>query len=502
MDIPEQSRRAVLSTMGASATAALLSAGATTTAATETTRQTSVPNGVAEVIRAEDGDDFELPYLLYRPESRDDSERPLYVKTHNSPDSATTDDLIEQLIGGGTVMRRPDLAGAAANRFPAIVPGFPRTPNDGPDYIQSLTLPSYKSDLVRSGYKLDDISNDSFSKETLTRVDEQLLAMIDDAKARLSDESYQVADQIHMSGFSAASTFANRFAFLYPDEVRAIGAGGNTIHPLPKASHDGTTLPFPLGTADYKELTGRSFDLDAWAAIDRYIFVGRQDQPLPENDTGGYYEPPRYRETVREVFGMNRVTERYPFVKSQYNEFSDNAVFQIFDDIGHSIDGRMEEAMVGYHRRQKHQAYGPQFEQRVEAPPQTVAVGETFRVRVSARNLGTDPTTVTLALAVDDETVESTDVEVQSETDESAEFEYAFSSPGEYTVEVSGASTETYEVLAEQQETETQQATEAEATTAQPETVSDDQPGFGVVQALLASGGAGYLLKQRLSDDE
>jgi hypothetical protein len=135
MDIPEQSRRAVLSTVGASATAALLSAGATTTAATETTRQTSVPNGVAEVIRAEDGDDFELPYLLYRPESRDDSERPLYVKTHNSLDSATTDELIEQLIGGPTVMRRPDLAGAVANQFPAIVPGFPRTPNDGPDYI-------------------------------------------------------------------------------------------------------------------------------------------------------------------------------------------------------------------------------------------------------------------------------------------------------------------------------------------------------------------------------
>ncbi len=494
--------------MGASATAALLSAGATTTAATETTRQTSVPNGVAEVIRAEDGDDFELPYLLYRPESRDDSERPLYVKTHNSPDSATTD----ELIGGPTVMRRPDLAGAVANRFPAIVPGFPRTPNDGPDYIQSLTLPSYKSDLVGRAYKLDDISNDSFSKETLTRVDEQLLAMIDDAKARLADESYQVADQIHMSGFSAACTFANRFAFLYPDEVRAIAAGGSILLPIPKASHDGTTLPFPLGTADYEELTGRSFDREAWATIDRYIFLGRDDQPLPETDNRGYYEPPRYRETVREVFGMNRVTERYPFVKSQYNEFSDNAVFQIFDDIGHSIDGRMEEAMVGYHRRQKHQAYGPQFEQRVEAPPQTVTVGETFRVRVSARNLGADPATVTLALAVNGETVESTDVEVQSEAVESADFEYAFSSAGEDTVSVSGASTETFEVVAEPQQTEeptessaaTEQATETatDTQTPQPETVSDDQPGFGVVQALLASGGVGYLLKQRLSDDD
>ena len=315
-----------------------------------------------------------------------------------------------------------------------------------------------------------------------------------------------------MSGFSAACTFANRFAFLYPDEVRAIGAGGNTIHPLPKASHDGTTLPFPLGTADYEELTGRSFDREAWAAIDRYIFLGRDDQPLPETDNRGYYEPPRYRETVREVFGMNRVTERYPFVKSQYNEFSDNAVFQIFDDIGHSIDGRMEEAMVGYHRRQKHQAYGPQFEQRVEAPPQTVTVGETFRVRVSARNLGADPATVTLALAVNGETVESTDVEVQSEAVESADFEYAFSSAGEDTVSVSGASTETFEVVAEPQQTEeptessaaTEQATETatDTQTPQPETVSDDQPGFGVVQALLASGGVGYLLKRRLSEDD
>jgi hypothetical protein len=41
-----------------------------------------------------------------------------------------------------------------------------------------------------------------------------------------------------------------------------------------------------------------------------------------------------------------------------------------------------------------------------------------------------------------------------------------------------------------------------EKPTTQPKTVSDDQPGFGVIQALLASGEIDYLVKQRLSDDD
>ncbi|MFC7043766.1 hypothetical protein ACFQJB_13675 [Halonotius sp. GCM10025705] len=94
-------------------------------------------------------------------------ERPLYVKPHNHPEAADRDALREQLIGGLTAARHPTFVGARRNGYPGIVPGFPRTPNDGPDYIQTLALPSYRSELFDESYQLDSIATETFSAESL-----------------------------------------------------------------------------------------------------------------------------------------------------------------------------------------------------------------------------------------------------------------------------------------------------------------------------------------------
>ena len=292
---------------------------------------------------------FYHPYLLFIPDVNKTTERPLYVEPLNSLEATDRGQLDRQLVNS---YQDKKFAGARRNGYPGIVAGFPRTPNDGPDYIQTLALPSYQSELFSDKYQLDEIAIDAFSAKSLRRVDEQLLAMISDAKSRLASEPYPIAEKIHMSGFSASNTFSNRFAFLYPNRVRTLTTGGSSVVPLPKASHNDVSLPYPLGTADYKDLTGREFDKDAWADINRYIYVGREDQPLPSTDNRGYYSGSgRYPNKAETVFGKNRVTERFPFVKSQYNSASDNATFEIFDGIGHSIDQRMEDAIVSFHRQ-------------------------------------------------------------------------------------------------------------------------------------------------------
>ncbi len=300
-----------------------------------------------KIIEPDPDSGFYHPYLLYYPDVSRTFERPLYVEPLNNREATSRKDVIRQLV---STVGGPVFAGARQNGYPGIIPGFPRTPNDGPDYIQTLALPSYRSELFSENYQLNELATESFSAESLTRIDEQLLAMITDAKSRLESEPYPVADKIHMSGFSASTTFSNRFAFLYPDKVRTLTTGGSCVLPIPKATVEETSLPYPLGTADYTQLTGKEFDRDSWGNINRYIYVGREDQPLPSTDPTSYYNSGRYEDKVEAVFGVNRVTERFQFVKSQYNEVSDSSTFEIYDGIGHNVDDRMEDAIVDFHQ--------------------------------------------------------------------------------------------------------------------------------------------------------
>lgn len=223
-----------------------------------------------KLVEADPEAGFYHPYLLYRPNLKQDSERPLYVEPLNAPAVSDRKELHNQLISS---LDGKTFAGARRNEYPGIIAGFPRTENDGPDHIQTLTLPSYRPELFTSHYRLDNLATKEFSAKSLTRVDKQLLAMIEDAKSRLQSESYSIADKVHMSAFSGGGHFCNRFAFLHPTEVRTLTTGAADILPLPKNSHDATVLPYPLGTADYEELTGREFNKEAWAKINRYIYI-------------------------------------------------------------------------------------------------------------------------------------------------------------------------------------------------------------------------------------
>ena len=351
-----------------------------------------------QIIEANPQAGFRLPYLLYQPEVSGDIERPLYVKPNNDTAVTTREELVTQLI---TAVDSAPFAGAVQNGFPGIIPGFPRTSNDGPDYIQTLTLPSYKSELISPNYRLDNLATDAFNADKLRRIDKQLLAMIEDAKNRLAAEPYPVADKIHMSGFSASTTFSNRFAFLYPDMVRTLTTGGSCVLPVPTNSINGTSLPYPLGTADYTQLTNKEFDEESWANIDRYIYVGREDQPLPGTDSRSYYYGSgRYTDTAESVFGINRVTERFPFVKSQYTEASDQATFEIYDGVGHRISQAMEDTLTTFH-----QTNAPVNDVRlsnVHLQPTTIGSSQSHTLTFDVENLSADGQPDTFSIAIPD----------------------------------------------------------------------------------------------------
>lgn len=321
-----------------------------------------IQGGRVELVESKPDEGFNFPYLLFLPDDAAEQTLPLHVTTHNSPPAENTVELREQLADRA---HHPIFAPARDNQHPGIVAGFPRTENDDPDQIQTMALPSHNQGPTPSQYSLSGVSTSEFSADSLERVDQQLIAMADDARKELADKPYSLTEKFHMSGFSAAKTFAHRFAILHPTEVEAISSGGGPPLILPASSHNGTELPYPLGTADYEKLTGREFDREAWGEIYQYITVGEEDQPLPGPDSRGYFPGSvRYPDRAEEVFGVNRVTERFPFVEKEYTKVSDSVEFEIYDGVDHTIPDRLASDMIAFHA--EHAPEPPQTESEPE----------------------------------------------------------------------------------------------------------------------------------------
>jgi|SRR5215469_2890118 len=121
----------------------------------------------------------------------------------------------------------------------------------------------------------------------LSRIDLQLLGMIQHARELLRSLGILTKPKIFMDGFSASGCFVNRFTALHPEAVRALAAGGiNGLPIFPLEAYRGNKLPYPIGVADLKELTGTPFDAESYKRVSQYLYMGSLDpkDTLPFSD--------------------------------------------------------------------------------------------------------------------------------------------------------------------------------------------------------------------------
>ena len=77
----------------------------------------------------------------------------------------------------------------------------------------------------------------------LARPDLQLLAMVDEARRSLREQGVQTDEKFLIQGYSASGMFANRFAVLHPERVKAVSAGAPGGWPIaPLTSFNGENL--------------------------------------------------------------------------------------------------------------------------------------------------------------------------------------------------------------------------------------------------------------------
>jgi hypothetical protein len=148
----------------------------------------------------------------------------------------------------------------------------------------------------------------------LKRVDLQLIAMIDDAKAKLANTGISVRDKALFHGFSASAKFALRFTILHPELVAAVAAGGvNGMPTIPASEWEGRQLPYPVGIADLEAITGSPLDLIAYREVPQFIYMGATDtaDTLPYRDAVS----PEHAVLIKEILGEQMMPTRW--LKSQ-----------------------------------------------------------------------------------------------------------------------------------------------------------------------------------------
>ena len=266
---------------------------------------------------------FHFPYILRIPSNALQGDVKLLLVEPNNT-GAVSDDL--QVHSDAAMKLSGNGIGADAARnlhIPLLMPVFPRPETEWRLYTHQLDRDTM---LIKSG--------------PMRRLDLQLIAMIDHARARLRDRGLNVPPKVLMTGFSASGTFVNRFTLLHPDRVRAVATGGlNGLLILPQASLDSISLPYPLGLADIQQVAGIKPRLDQWRRIPQLIFMGALDDNDAVLFDDGYEESEK--EIVFRAIGEKMQPDRWEHCQSIYRAAGANATFRTYEGIGHGTDGRI-----------------------------------------------------------------------------------------------------------------------------------------------------------------
>jgi len=206
-----------------------------------------------------------------------------------------------------------------ALKLPVLMPVFPRPWLEWKYYTHSLDRDTL---LIDSG--------------DMKRIDLQLIAMIQDAQKLLSGNGIKVEQKVFMTGFSASASFVNRFAQIHPEKVRALAYGD--FPTLCIKEWQGTRLPFPVGIADLKEITGKEFNVKEYKKISQFCFLGDQDNNSTTPADGDSRE---IEDIWFKIYGNQPVDVKTKWNKIQEiikkSGFGDSIQFVLVQGVGHGI---------------------------------------------------------------------------------------------------------------------------------------------------------------------
>lgn len=315
---------------------------------------------------------FKWPYYLRIPSNdyKDEfgnakSKRYLMVDTANSGSGRldTTEFWVkEQLIDRGLI----SVHISEQLWAPMIMPVFPNTNTGYYDEKQLGKLDEIYNFVYENSYDRDVVMLKSLMKdekiaeqlvkgygkynhkvEDFYDLGEQLNAMFDHAVEYLNKYGHNVeTDKMFFCGFSASGAFGNRFSTLYPEKVKAVFAGAaEDDFMLPVSEYKGENLIYPIGTYDYKEITGKEFNLEKHNSVARLYHNGYKDtnDTVTSIDCFGEIE----RKIIEKLFSLD-MRNRGNAMTKLYGESGAKGAFVIDMEAAHNTSREMNEYILEF----------------------------------------------------------------------------------------------------------------------------------------------------------
>ena len=299
------------------------------------TENLDLSKGLTARVPANPAAGFSFPYYLFVPQEMDSS-KPVHLLVEPCNTGTTSDDFEHHDSKAKSLaLKKSSHANRIARRLgvPLLVPVFPRPGGEQwRIYTHALDRDTL---LIKEG--------------DLRRIDEQLIKMITHTQQLLQHNNVKVNEQVFMNGFSASGTFTNRFAILHPKIVRAVATGGvNCIPTFPTDRWNGTTMRYPVGIADIKEIAGIDFDEAAYKQVSQYIYMGALDNndTVPYRD--GYDEVDA--ELIKTLIGAKMMPDRWDMSQSIYKALEIPAQFVTYENTRHEIRREMIDDVVAFFR--------------------------------------------------------------------------------------------------------------------------------------------------------
>ena len=227
------------------------------------------------VVKANPDKGFNFPYLLKTSKKTLDAKY-LIVESNNTGNQKT----IKKMTSDAKKYLEWTFGSDIAKKlnYPLLMPVFPFATKE---MEKDLSL----SESQKWKYYFPQLDSDvlKIDNAKYTRIDLQLIAMINDARERLLKKNNQnINNKIIMIGFSSSSLFASRFTFLHPERVAvAVGGGIGGLLPVPTNEINGTKLMYPIGSYDYESITGKQFNLEEYKKTPQFYWQGTKDKSNP-----------------------------------------------------------------------------------------------------------------------------------------------------------------------------------------------------------------------------
>ena len=280
-------------------------------------------------IPADPANGFSWPYFLALPAQ---PVRPtvLLVEPNNSG-TGKDDPAFHKEMARKAILRSISNPAFRNLGLPYLVPAFPRPASQWQYYTHALD----RDTLL-------------WREPAMQRIDLQLIAMIQDARRRLTEAGIPAEKKVFLWGYSAAGSFTIRFTILHPEVVRAASLGGCSVPTLPLTKVNGHNARYPIGVADLKQLTGSPFNARAFRSVPIQIFRGSVDN----NDEVAYddgYDRVDRDFINRELAGPPPI-HRYPKIQDLYRRAAPRVKFIVEDGVAHSDALTRKETPVFFER--------------------------------------------------------------------------------------------------------------------------------------------------------